>query len=375
MPMPMFDLIDQPASTGTIQVSLEEVYSVIQSLLLLAKEVNHPGLAEWVGVTRQAMTRAERKTNELVLIGFHYAVLPEKSWYSFPTYVDHLANMDPVALRDKMLAVYENLPPCQDDDFQPSTELMDAKTAITSADHYLTFLRQRFSSKYIDESIERAVYDLLLQPAEMQRVIVDHLRLMWKKYLSQEWQRSRPLLHQALQAARQVNVQGLDFQEAAHLVTGQDLSNERWEANFADARQLILVPHPHIGPYTMSTHSGDGVLILFFGAHIPKGSHLVAPDLHRAELLVRVEALADDTRLKILRLIAERGEMRSQQIIDEMELSQSAASRQLTQLSAAGYLKERRCDGAKCYSINPERVIDTLQSLANYLLIDERNRV
>ena len=90
---------------------------------------------------------------------------------------------------------------------------------------------------------------------------------------------------------------------------------------------------------------------------------------------MRLEALADDNRLRILRMIAERGEVHSQEIIDELELSQSATSRQLTQLSAAGFLKERRCDGAKCYALNGERVKDTLKALANFLLVGERSVV
>lgn len=87
---------------------------------------------------------------------------------------------------------------------------------------------------------------------------------------------------------------------------------------------------------------------------------------------MRLNALTDDTRLQILRQIAESGELRSQEIIDVLELSQSAASRHLTQLTAAGFLKERRCEGAKCYSLNDERLSDTLQAVANYLLVSER---
>jgi DNA-binding MarR family transcriptional regulator len=77
--------------------------------------------------------------------------------------------------------------------------------------------------------------------------------------------------------------------------------------------------------------------------------------------------MADDTRLRILRLIAEEGEKRSQEIKRELDLSQSAASRHLKQLSATGYLAERRCEGAKCYSLNMDRVEDTLKAVSAYL--------
>jgi DNA-binding MarR family transcriptional regulator len=54
--------------------------------------------------------------------------------------------------------------------------------------------------------------------------------------------------------------------------------------------------------------------------------------------------------------------------MDQLELSQSAVSRHLKQLSATGYLNERRCEGAKCYKLNPERIEDTLSAIAAFLL-------
>jgi ArsR family transcriptional regulator len=107
---------------------------------------------------------------------------------------------------------------------------------------------------------------------------------------------------------------------------------------------------------------------LVFGARLPEGALIDAPDLSRAEMLVRLNALADDTRLRILKLVADQGEQRSQDIMNRLELSQSASSRHLKQLSATGYLNERRCEGAKCYSLNPERLEDTLCAIRNFLL-------
>jgi DNA-binding transcriptional ArsR family regulator len=107
---------------------------------------------------------------------------------------------------------------------------------------------------------------------------------------------------------------------------------------------------------------------VIFGARIPEGVQFDAPDLSCAEIVVRLSALADDTRLRLLRLVTEEGELRSQEIMSRMGLSQSAASRQLKQLSATGFLNERRCEGAKCYNLNPERVKDTCNALSGFLL-------
>src|SRR5512146_1573623 len=115
MPLPMQELIDLTEPEGSIRISLEEARSVIQSLVLLVNGPHHPGIADWITATRQAMTRAEYRANELVMIGFHYATIPSESWFSFPAYVDSLAAMDPIALRDKMLDAYESRTLCEND--------------------------------------------------------------------------------------------------------------------------------------------------------------------------------------------------------------------------------------------------------------------
>jgi predicted ArsR family transcriptional regulator len=68
-----------------------------------------------------------------------------------------------------------------------------------------------------------------------------------------------------------------------------------------------------------------------------------------------------------MRLIADSGELRSQDIMAELDLSQSAASRHLQQLSATGFLSERRCEGAKCYSLAEDRLRDTFQAVLAFL--------
>jgi DNA-binding transcriptional ArsR family regulator len=54
--------------------------------------------------------------------------------------------------------------------------------------------------------------------------------------------------------------------------------------------------------------------------------------------------------------------------MEQLNLSQSAASRHLKQLSATGYLSERRCAGAKCYRLNPERIEATLRATAAFFV-------
>ena len=75
----------------------------------------------------------------------------------------------------------------------------------------------------------------------------------------------------------------------------------------------------------------------------------------------------DDTRLRILSLLSQQDELCAQDIMLQLDLNQSAASRHLRQLSAAGYITERRRDVAKCYSLNRERIGDTFRALDLFL--------
>jgi DNA-binding transcriptional ArsR family regulator len=357
-----------------VRFSLEPVRSALQSLLLITRRSNLPGVTDWVMHTAQAMTRTEQRTNTLVMLGFHYAVTPVESWNSFPAYIEYLALLPPEALGNKMLDQYDHMPPC-DEVADPTQPLMDRQTALQSADNYLTYLRQRFSAENVDEELERQAYQYLTNPPTLQRLIIDHLTSMWQKYLSKEWERRQPMLQEAVHAFQQLDLQRKSLIEAARLVTNQDLPEEKWAGVFDRVRRVVFVPHPHIGPYLLKMFAREDEVILFFGARLPKGSAVDVPDLSRTEIAVRLSALADDTRLQILRYIAEHGEQRSQEIMDALDLSQSAASRHLTQLSATGYLKERRCDGAKCYALDPERITDTMQAISQFLLISERNQI
>jgi len=173
------------------------------------------------------------------------------------------------------------------------------------------------------------------------------------------------MLRESVRAFSRLDFSEMSKLEAARTITGQDM--EGWESKLETEHPLVFVPNAHIGPYLSRFHQGEAMGFVF-GARLPSGSQVVAPDLSRAEIVVRLGALADDTRLSILRSVTENEELSSQEIIRRLDLSQSAASRHLKQLSATGYLSERRCQGAKCYRLNPERIEDTLRAVSSFLL-------
>jgi len=107
--------------------------------------------------------------------------------------------------------------------------------------------------------------------------------------------------------------------------------------------------------------------MVFFGVRQPRDVGHQNAALRRSELLVWLNALADETRLRMLEMLAREEEICAQDFITTLELSQSSASRHLRQLTASGYVTERRRDVAKCYSLNRERVEDTVRALQQLL--------
>ena len=111
----------------------------------------------------------------------------------------------------------------------------------------------------------------------------------------------------------------------------------------------------------------DDRIGFIFGARLPDNIPANVPELSIADIYVRLNALSDEKRLQILKYIANQGESCSTEIIEALELSQSAASRHLTQLTATGYLIARRIDGAKCYRLDKDRIGNTLDMIKAFL--------
>jgi len=366
MPAPAQDVL-VPPTTAPITVDLAPAHNAIHSLLLLLKVDHVSGLDEWIIETAAGMSDEEMKRHRLVMEGFYYAIQPDGFWPSFPAYLEHLASRPPVQLRDKVLDAYAHIQSGERKGNNGSPSWASREEILSSLDNYLDCLRECFGPEDFDDALEAEAYGYLVDPPALQALLVFHLRRMWENYLADEWAQVSPMLRDAVDAFRQVDLGGMSRSEAVEFIADRKLPDGRAQEKLDAAERLVFVPSAHVGPY-LSFFKHNGVLGILFRARLPQGTRLDAPDLSRADLVVRLNALADDTRLRILKLIAQEGELRSPDIMERVDLSQSAASRHLKQLSATGYLSERRCDGAKCYQLNADRVQDTLRAVSAFLI-------
>lgn len=347
-------------------VRIEPALNAFGSMVLVAKDEDEPGFHEWVTKTRMQMSSEERFRHNLVTIGFHYSILPTVPELSFEAYMEQLEATPPSEFRERLLTAYAGI--CLTREPQTNVnEPVNWNEVLSSARNYVDFLRDRFGEELTDEVMEARAYEYVMDPVSLKQLITEHIRWFWKNHLQAEWNRVRPMLEESARAFNQVDYSDMRRVEIIEFITGKELSESKWGEAPLDAREVIFIPNAHYGPYMHATKLGDDFYI-FFGARMPEGSDIRIPELDRAEIVSRISALADDTRLQILQMIAEKGEMRSQEVMEAINLSQPSVSRYLTQLTAAGYLQERRTNGAKAYILNRDRIEKTLKAVRAFLL-------
>ncbi len=363
-----------------IQISLEPVKNILYSMLLIEKSKMLSGINHWPIDTFNSLSRDESLTHSLIFNGFFYTIIPTRSWTSFPEYLKHLENKDPNAIIDKLLRSYlkkTNTLTHSINKFLTEDKDIDREIILESEDSYLGFLNslnedpERYCCE-IDINLERAAYKLMKTPLAMQNTIVKHLQMVWDLYLAKEWINVKGIGLDSVNSFQHIDFNNKEIFDVIKLITDKDcriIFKEYTLNRMKTVERFIFVPSPHIGPYVNKLFLGDSMWI-FFGARVPSGSKFEAPRLDHQGIITNLGALADSTRLKIVKHITTIGERSSVEIIHDLNLSQSAASRHLKQLSATGILNERRGTNGKYYSLNEERIKTTFESVKNYLLPD-----
>ena len=359
--MPPLPAALEKAAPKAIEITLNAPLNVLASMMLLTKEEDEPGIHEWIGKTRASMTKKERENHSLAMIGFFFALQPEDGNITFPAYLNNLEKADPVKLRDTMLNIYSKL--LKGD----NADEVNWDEVLVSSQAYIDFLLTRFDGEHVIVDVEARAYEYVIDPPAMKNFLVKHMTTMWEKYFKAEWDRVQPMLLESIRSFMSTDINNMTRTEAANFIIGQDVSNTKWCKYLDKVERVEFIPNPHIGPY-VQPWGKQGLSRIIFGARQPEGAPDRIPELDRTEIVSRLSALADDTRLHILQLATERDEIRVQDILEVINLSQPSVSRYLTQLSAAGFLIERRESGAKVYSLNKERVDRTLKAVSAFLL-------
>jgi len=303
------------------RIDLAPVSNALNSLALLNAAEQLPGTAPWVHHTAAALSPAQRQANQLIFGPLGAALLLEGSWADFPSYLESLATQHPQTLRERVLTQHAGAP------------------------------------------VPSAAAVLLDDPFHLHDTIVAHLRELWEHHLAAEWtQQQRQLQRRAALLPHPLLNSGLapaTIMGNLHRLIGS-------AAGYAPgAQEIVFVPSPHVGRHISQLQDGT-TLLLFFDAELHSAALLRDTPMKQIELVGRLGALSEPTRLRVLALLAQHGELTLQDLMTQLDTSQPNVSRYLKALS--GFVEEQRKDGRKRYRLVPSQLDLTFQALQQQVL-------
>lgn len=340
----------------TSKITLDSVYNILTSLYFLILEEAWPALDPWVAETAVSLTSVQKETHHLLFDVLYSSYEPDTTWASFPDYLEQLASQDPWQMRNRFL---RHMFPKNGLRYAQESTLIDLDIFIQEIS------RQEFDNDVSNDLLAKA-HALVANPQQLQETAVSHLQHLWQTAMATEWTKQQEMLLSRAAHLRSQIVTSQNAYGAIQAVTGRDLRGQ-WQTVLAPAKQLHFIPNPHIGPYLMHIAYGETVRIVFNGRSAPQPATQSAFD--HAAFLTQLRTLADDTRLRILELFLTEQELYAQQVIQQLQLTKSGASRHLSQLTAAGFLQERQqAVKAKSYVLNPAKFREIITLLNQWNL-------
>ncbi|MFW6075506.1 MAG: ArsR/SmtB family transcription factor, partial [Chloroflexota bacterium] len=328
----------------------------------------NPGFDPWLIEARKALS-PEVQHDLDVLLGFSGRLLYyiEELLFSFDAlepgrldadyqdYNEHLSDLPPAAYQ-RMAAnavrrvyldrgVYETPPESND------------------IDEWRMFLRPSVSSGDLNE-----IAELITHPEELKHRTLRMIDGFWRECYEAEYQKHLPLMRRAVRQAQTLAhpVVQVAFSE----LTGHRLPDEV-AIHLADVERVTFCPSVHLGSFVQYIFY-QPELILYFNpqtvgasdGHPRRKIRESTTALSADEALTGFKAIADPTRMRIITMLRER-EHYAQEIVGKLGISQSAVSRHLSTLEAAGLITVRPAHGMKYYAVEESY----LRALGDYIYL------
>ena len=199
------------------------------------------------------------------------------------------------------------------------------------------------------ELIDR-VRRLYSSPGDLRDFVVRVGRVFWDRYLAAEYRRQEPILHEAIQRGSWTEEPRTHRQLILELIGREPM----WAVpSDTVVEDVMAVPVCHLGAFPLSAHyeqPRSTKVYLFEAARMPRSRAETS-----AVTASTYKALADETRLDIIRLLA-KGESFGVELSKAIGLSQPTVSKHLRILASEGILKLRMDGLTKYFSLNPSRL-------------------
>jgi DNA-binding transcriptional ArsR family regulator len=232
----------------------------------------------------------------------------------------------------------------------------------------VALLQREYAIPFVgDGPLDAAPRSVLDDPAALHGRVLALLEEYWEQAFAAEWDRIEPELAASVDSAgRQIAaggvyglLRGLFPEVRSDPVEGRfwlERDHEH-EVTVGPGETLVLAPSAYVWPHVRVSCDDPWP----FGLVFPARSIMreARPRIPPAQLVGVLRALADDTRLRALRLIAERPRS-TQELAPLVGITEAALSKHLRALADAGLL-ERRREG---YYVLYRLVEDQLDALA-----------
>ena len=346
------DLIqEKPALQTEFLVSLAA--DMFSTMSLVHNPADIEGFDQWVYTTHSALT------DDMLVDMTAILILGNKSGV-YTRWVKELPR-DAAAHRD--FAAYigwlNSLPVSRYQDLISGFERMLDKHCATLPDIAADSVAEKVRACYDEYLNDRQAERLLTlhgDAVELKAQVISVITRFWEQFYREDFSRHLAMMDRSAAYHVQQGHTG-ELPTVFVSVTGRRFPKE--DTDFERAERVIFVPSSHIGPYVMVSPCADDdtELMIHYNCR-PTGAVDSAEAPAIQDLFPPLKALADETRLQILALLSGR-ELYAQQIVEALDISQSAVSRHLKLMVTGGILDVRREESMKYYVIS-ERVLAAL---------------
>jgi DNA-binding transcriptional ArsR family regulator len=352
----------RPALRAEYRISLAA--DVLQSISLVLNAEGLEGLDQWVYGTHAALPPTLKSDMEVAL------ALIQKS-NALYVWFYHLPAEDPV--HQDFAALIARLNGFTEGDFRGLIDdtlghlaaYCEEEDGTEIAEPYrenVEQLRSCFSEKLGEEQVERVVH-LARNPLELKAQFISIVTRFWEQFYRQEFQRCLPLMQRSV-AYHQRQSYGPELPTLFTAVTGRRLPVD--PRKFEDVERVVFFPSCHIGPYVMFVDPAElrPTVCIHYNCR-PTATPEQEQGGAIQDLFPPLKALADETRLQILAILDGR-ELYAQEIVEHLDISQSAVSRHLKLMVTGGLLNMRKEDSMKYYSISEETLVALAEGLRRF---------
>jgi DNA-binding transcriptional ArsR family regulator len=238
--------------------------------------------------------------------------------------------------------------------------LLELSRKRTWSDDDLHMLRKSLKDHNKSPKELKTILEWWSRPDEFGERYLDALQCYRESFFEEEERRIAPKLYQSLESARYLS----EKLSVSNLL--EELSQGVRFVSLNDSEELILAPSYWSSPLIFYDRLGNNSHLVLFGAR-PADISLVPGEIIPDNMLKALKALADPTRLSIMRYLS-RESLTPSQLARNLRLRPPTVLHHLRALRLAGLVRLSLEDGGeKRYAVRPETVGGTFSALKNFL--------